>query len=122
MTIFTVGYGDITPHTLIGKILAILSALWGAFLTSFAVVTVTNIFNLNKSQLQAHTHLKYAESAAKTISVSFKYFLAKKKYYVQVIKYNPTAIINSDFLRQALKQRDIKNYKNKPNLKTIILK
>jgi len=44
MTITTVGYGDVTPHTTPGKLLAICGALWGAFLISINVVTVAQIF------------------------------------------------------------------------------
>ena len=43
MTVFTVGYGDVSPQTSVGKYLMIFAAFWGAFLISINVVTVTNM-------------------------------------------------------------------------------
>jgi len=39
MTITTVGYGDLSPHTTEGRIVAIAAALWGSTLVSLLVVT-----------------------------------------------------------------------------------
>lgn len=44
VTITTVGYGDISPNTQPGKIIAILAALWGSILISLIVVTIQSIF------------------------------------------------------------------------------
>lgn len=104
MTLFTVGYGDVTPHTFAGKILAIFVALWGAFLISFLVVTVTNIFALTQSQLKAHKHIIYSLQAAKTVGMSVKYFLLKKKYYILKIKRDPSCIKTSPFLEMVMKR------------------
>ena len=46
VTITTVGYGDISPNTQPGKIIAILAALWGSIPISLIVVTIPSIFNL----------------------------------------------------------------------------
>lgn len=47
ITLTTVGYGDITPHTIPGKIIIMFCALWGAFMISILVLTVGSYFNLN---------------------------------------------------------------------------
>lgn len=49
ITMTTVGYGDIVPHTYIGKILGSLCVTWGGLLLSVMVVVLTNAFALNKS-------------------------------------------------------------------------
>ena len=49
MTITTVGYGDVTPHTNEGKAMACVAALWGAFLVSLLVVTASNVFDLDNN-------------------------------------------------------------------------
>jgi len=49
VTITTVGFGDFTPHTAIGKVIIIFCALWGAFLVSLMVLVATKIFTLEKS-------------------------------------------------------------------------
>ena len=58
ITITTVGYGDISPNTEPGKIVAMVAALWGAILTSLIVVTVQSIFDLPLNQLKALKHIE----------------------------------------------------------------
>ena len=49
ITLTTVGYGDIAPSTLFGRLVAIFSAFWGAVIISLMIVIVTNGLNLNES-------------------------------------------------------------------------
>jgi len=77
----TVGYGDLPPKTMPGKMVAMVVALWGAFLISLLMVTVTNVFELSENQKMAMRHIRLTRKAAITLSSSIKYFLAKKKYY-----------------------------------------
>lgn len=44
VTITSVGYGDIFPHTNAGKVLAMIAALWGAFLMALLVVAASSSF------------------------------------------------------------------------------
>ena len=44
ITLTTVGYGDLVPSTTPGQVVAILTALWGAFLISLLVTITQNIF------------------------------------------------------------------------------
>lgn len=48
MTITTVGYGDVYPETIGGKCVAIITALWGAFIISLLVLVWASIFELTK--------------------------------------------------------------------------
>jgi hypothetical protein len=47
ITMTTVGYGDIAPATLPGRCVAMIAALWGAFLISLLVVTMSSFFDLS---------------------------------------------------------------------------
>jgi len=49
----TVGFGDFSPKTYMGKLIIMFTALWGAFMISLLVLTVSNVFNLSKNQQQA---------------------------------------------------------------------
>ena len=47
ITMTTVGYGDVVPATMFGRLVAILAAIWGTFLISLLILSVGNIFGLN---------------------------------------------------------------------------
>ena len=47
ITMTTVGYGDLSPATTPGRIVAMTIAVLGSFLISIVVVTVLNIFELS---------------------------------------------------------------------------
>ena len=44
ITMMTVGYGDIYPNTVFGRIVAIIAAIWGTFLISLLILSVGQIF------------------------------------------------------------------------------
>jgi len=46
ITMTTVGYGDMAPSTDFGRLVAMMTALWGTFLISIVVVTVGSVFKL----------------------------------------------------------------------------
>ena len=78
MTITTVGYGDITAKSLVGKSLLMVCSIWGAILLSLIVLVVANMFELKKSQKKAMRDLHASRKAIKSISLAIKYFLQKK--------------------------------------------
>jgi hypothetical protein len=103
MTLATVGCGDISPHTIPGKVIIMFCALWGAFMISLIVLTVGNYFRLNEKQKKALSHIKISKSAAKIISLSFKYFIKKKKFYQ--LKQSIDPLFTSPFL-EGMKLRE----------------
>lgn len=48
ITMTTVGYGDISPETGLGRMVAMATALWGAFIISVVVYCVSNAFDLSQ--------------------------------------------------------------------------
>lgn len=53
LTITTVGYGDYYASTLLGRIVTVIVAIWGNFITSLMVLTLSKILDLNKRQSNA---------------------------------------------------------------------
>lgn len=48
ITITSVGYGDFTPKSFIGRAIISICAIWGAVMISFIVLVVSNIFQLTE--------------------------------------------------------------------------
>ena len=53
LTLTTVGYGDIYPKTDIGRSIVIFICIWGIFIISIMVVTMTNSMELKDSHLSS---------------------------------------------------------------------
>jgi hypothetical protein len=47
ITICTVGYGDLVPFSIIGRIIIMITSFWGAFIISLVIVVAANLFNLD---------------------------------------------------------------------------
>jgi hypothetical protein len=45
----TVGYGDISPRTPVGRIIGLVCVSWGVFFISVNVYVLTHTFSLNQS-------------------------------------------------------------------------
>lgn len=82
ITMTTVGYGDVVPSTAPGRIIAIFTAMWGAFLISLMVLSVGQIFALNEKEEEANEHLKKARVAARAISTFLKMLVVKRRFRV----------------------------------------
>ena len=57
ITLTTTGYGDIYPKTLLGRIVGSLLMMWGTFLVSFFVVTVSNMLTFTAQEEKSYTLL-----------------------------------------------------------------
>lgn len=52
ITITTVGYGDMSPHSEMGKVVMSLAAFFGSMLISLLVLTISKHFNLGSRQIK----------------------------------------------------------------------
>lgn len=82
ITVTTVGYGEVVPRTLLGRMVGITAAVWGNFLLALLILFLANIFDLNYQETKAMDHLLRTRSAAKSITAFMKYLLAKKRYNI----------------------------------------
>lgn len=88
ITLTTVGYGDISPSTIPGRMICMISALWGAFLIGAIVSCLNDTFGLTYEQELALGKIRLSRKAARTIQASFRYFASKKKYVKEKLKEN----------------------------------
>lgn len=82
VTLTTIGYGDISPGTVPGKIMTIILGFWGAIFMALLVPTVSNIFNLSPDQELALRRVRLTRQAAQAISTGVRYFRAKKDVHM----------------------------------------
>jgi hypothetical protein len=50
ITLTTIGYGDVSPLTLPGKVVTIVLAFWGALIMALIVVVLYKVFDLNEEE------------------------------------------------------------------------
>ena len=65
ITILTVGYGDFYPQTVLGRIIAVVACLWGTFLISLMVVSLTISVEFTPQEQKAYEELKKGEMYCK---------------------------------------------------------
>jgi hypothetical protein len=58
ITILTVGYGDYYPRTSLGRVIAVVACLWGTFLVSMMVVSLTLSVDFSSQEEQAYVEIK----------------------------------------------------------------
>lgn len=61
VTMTTVGYGDIYPKSVGGRLVGMAICLWGMFLTSFLTVTLSAYFTFTPAENKSYTLLKRLE-------------------------------------------------------------
>jgi hypothetical protein len=104
ITMTTVGYGDIAPTTTPGRCVAMIVALYGAFLISLLVATMSSFIELNQNQKMALRHIGLTRKAAIVISSSLKYFRAKKRFYLIQKELDKKKYEKSAFVKKLLKE------------------
>lgn len=58
ITMTTIGFGDISPKTPLGRFVASLCVTWGVFIVAIMVAVLTNILSLNRQETQSLMILK----------------------------------------------------------------
>ena len=76
----TVGFGDFYPGTVFGRILILVTAMWGTCLIGLLILSVGEVFNLTPNEGKSLQQLLQTRMAAKAITASMRYFTYKSKY------------------------------------------
>ena len=82
----TVGYGDFTPATVLGKMVAVATALWGGFIIFLVIASVNSLFSLSEPEKMAFDKLVKIRSAVDCITSAFRYRVKQKKLNKMVEK------------------------------------
>jgi glycerate kinase len=90
ITITTVGYGDLTCQSLFGRWTCCVAALHGTFIVSYIVVTGSSRFELSKKEAQVAFQVQSSNRSIDTIKRMFKFFMAKKQFYVHMLAMDET--------------------------------
>lgn len=83
ITILTVGYGDFYPQTVLGRVIAVVACLWGTFLISLMVVSLTVSVEFTSQEQKAYEELKKGEMHADLKKKALKFI----KYAAKLRKF-----------------------------------
>jgi len=100
ITITTVGYGDIVAASVFGQVITMFTALWGNFLISLLIVSVGEVFALNRNEKRAMHHLRLTRKAAISITAALRFYIAKKKY--KEVMNRETVIYGDDTMKSEI--------------------
>lgn len=84
VTMSTVGYGDITPKTLPGRLLAFLLSIWGVFIISLVVLIFFNFMQLDDQEvmsLKVYDRMNYRDDMMKEAALVLGKMARIRKYY-----------------------------------------
>lgn len=106
ITMLTIGYGDYVPMTTAGRIILVISGLWGTFIISLVVVCLYGLLDLSNDQFMVFVKIVKSRVAIKFIEDAYslrKARLNKRK--------NPEAVTEeySNLLESFLEFKNMRN-------------
>jgi len=109
ITILTVGYGDYYPQTHLGRFIAVFSCLWGTFLISLMVVSLTNSADFTLQEEKAYEELKKIQSDRDLNKKAVE--LLRKSFKLKKYHQSKEAIENEDNYIKKRYLKDVEDFK-----------
>ena len=115
VTMTTVGYGDMTPVTIPGRILSFIMCIWGVFLVSMMVLTLLQKLGLTEEEqlaLKVYKILEIKEELKYTSTEIIKAMFAINLYFRVKENARPNMVSKwTHFLKKAVhEQKALKMY------------
>jgi len=111
ITMTTVGYGDISPISLFGRIIIIISCMFGVFLMGLMVVSVTSYLNLVGVESNVYKILLKSKKMEERNKLAFKAITQYLKSINQVNK-KKLVVSNDYFMKKIVpvEKKHVNNY------------
>lgn len=87
ITMTTVGYGDYFPSTIFGRMIIVVACLWGCFLISMFILSITNLLNFEEQERTIYLLLQRISLAEDKEEMAAK-FITNYMKAVSIIKHN----------------------------------
>ena len=82
----TVGFGDLVPYSLFGRLIVVITSIWGALLIAIVVMVLKDLFTLSINQKKAMHRLFLTRKAASTITSAMRYYIQLSKHKQHIKK------------------------------------
>ena len=117
ITMTTVGYGDIYPHTVGGQATAIFIAIWGTFIISLLIMITGQVFDFSPQENGAVLTIIKQRAAARSILHALKFYRAKKAFYIEKLEQDINYDTKSTFIKMLKYHADIIDRGEAPDTK-----
>eukprot|EP01016_Furgasonia_blochmanni_P032719 TRINITY_DN3374_c0_g2_i2.p1 TRINITY_DN3374_c0_g2~~TRINITY_DN3374_c0_g2_i2.p1 ORF type:complete len:447 (-),score=85.23 TRINITY_DN3374_c0_g2_i2:207-1547(-) len=98
VTMTTVGYGDYYPRTVLGRAIAFMICIWGVFIVSMMVLTLSNLLNMDNLEAKAFSIIERMSMRRDMKHTASLLLTSLAKYHV-VKRRNPQLDQNSRLCR-----------------------
>jgi hypothetical protein len=97
VSMLTIGYGDLVPMTIFGKIVVVIASLWGVFICSLVVVCLYGLFDLSSDQFMVFIKIIKSRTAIRFIEDVYKFRKTKlsNKKKSEAVKDDYNTLISS---------------------------
>ena len=107
----TVGYGDISPNSLLGRIIVILSCMFGVFLVGLMVISVTSYLNIVGIESNVYQILLKSKKMEERNNLAFK-AIAQYLKSIKELKKEKYVVNKEDFINKIIpnQKKQINSY------------